>query len=161
MLTIIIKAASHDGVVPADRYALRDLCGLDHAPDLMAILSTEIFSEIKETPERIPYQEIIDHLNVATGRTGSKRFRVGSGVRRLVRGRWRDGYRLDDFIQVIDVKVKDWLDDPKWSKYLRPSTLFNVEKFDDYIGQVNQESIPVETESIEDRINREMGWTDE
>ena len=55
--------------------------------------------------------------------------------------RYREGYNLDDFKKVIDWKVKDWLNDPHWKKYLRPSTLFNATNFENYLEETRDEKI--------------------
>ncbi|WP_246025941.1 conserved phage C-terminal domain-containing protein [Peribacillus cavernae] len=52
----------------------------------------------------------------------------------LIRARYREGFILDDFKNVIDLKTVEWLNDPHWSKYLRPETLFGT-KFESYLNQ--------------------------
>ena len=84
-----------------------------------------------EKSTNIPYREIIDYLNSATG----KKFRPSSEKsRRLIRARWKEGYQKDDFFKVIDNKVAKWLNDPKFSDFLRPETLFST-KFESYINE--------------------------
>ena len=82
--------------------------------------------------ERIPYKEIIDYLNEQTGRRYSHKANKNQD---LIKARWNEGFRVDDFKQVIDTKVKDWSNDSKMNQYLRPVTLFS-NKFDDYLNQV-------------------------
>ena len=85
----------------------------------------------KET-DNIPYKEIIDYLNSKTG----KKYRDNVQKNRsLIKARWSEGYRLEDFKQVIDNMVKDW-SGTKYAKYLRPETLFGT-KFDGYLNQGN------------------------
>ena len=48
--------------------------------------------------------------------------------------RFKEGYTLEDFKQVIDIKTAEWKDSPEFSKYLRPETLFGS-KFDGYLNQ--------------------------
>ena len=75
--------------------------------------------------------EIIAYLNEKTG----KNYRVsGENVKKLIRGRLADGYTLEDFKTVIDVKCADWLGSD-YEKYLRPTTLFQSGKFDGYLNQ--------------------------
>ena len=45
-----------------------------------------------------------------------------------------EGYRLPDFLAVIDTMAAEWAGDPKMAKYLRPSTLFSP-KFEDYVNR--------------------------
>lgn len=82
--------------------------------------------------EQIPYKKIIDYLNEQTGRRYSHKAAKNQD---LVKARWNEGFRVDDFKQVIDTKVKDWGNDSKMNQYLRPVTLFS-NKFDDYLNQV-------------------------
>ena len=85
----------------------------------------------KET-DNIPYKEIIDYLNSKTG----KKYRDNVQKNRsLIKARWSEGYRLEEFKQVIDNMVKDW-SGTKYAKYLRPETLFGT-KFDGYLNQGN------------------------
>lgn len=78
----------------------------------------------------IPFDEIVYALNEAAG----TRYRSSSAkTRRLIHARWAEGYRLPDFLAVIDTMAAEWKDDPKMDKYLRPSTLFSP-KFEDYVN---------------------------
>lgn len=91
---------------------------------------TEITTET--TTENIPYAEIINYLNEAA----NKKYRSSTdGTKRLIKARWRDGFRLEDFKRVIDIKTNEWIDDSKMKKYLRPETLFNKQKFEGYLNQ--------------------------
>ena len=79
----------------------------------------------------IPYQEIVEYLNKRTG----KKFKYKSkATQRLIKARWNEGFKLDDFKKVIDNKCLDWLRDEKMSEYLRPATLFGT-KFESYFNQ--------------------------
>jgi len=83
--------------------------------------------------KKIPYTEIIHYLNEKTG----KNFKLGSiKTRELIHARYRDGFTLDDFNRVIDLKSADWQSDPVWNKFLRPETLFGT-KFESYLNQQN------------------------
>jgi len=53
----------------------------------------------------------------------------------LVRVRYNEGRTLEQFKQVIDTKVAQWLNDDKMFKYLRPSTLFNRTNFENYLNE--------------------------
>jgi uncharacterized phage protein (TIGR02220 family) len=41
---------------------------------------------------------------------------------------------VTDFQRVIDLKAAEWKDDPYWSQFLRPVTLFGP-KFESYLNQ--------------------------
>lgn len=82
--------------------------------------------------DHIQYKQIIDYLNEKAG----KHFRNVESNKKLIRARWHEGYRLDDFKKVIDNKVLDANDANSFftDKYLQPSTLFG-NKFDQYLNQ--------------------------
>ncbi|WP_318617100.1 conserved phage C-terminal domain-containing protein, partial [Sporosarcina sp. YIM B06819] len=75
---------------------------------------------------------VIDYLNDKT----TKQFNASSkATARLVTARLREGYSVFDCQKVIDTKAREWLDDPRWQKYLRPSTLFNATNFENYLEE--------------------------
>lgn len=84
----------------------------------------------KAEPKAI-HKEVIDYLNDKIG----ARYKASSDVsKRLIDARVKEGYKLDDFKQVIDNKVATWAQDQKMSKYLRPQTLFGT-KFESYLNE--------------------------
>lgn len=92
----------------------------------------------KEQPEQtttkkeedIPFSEIVGYLNEKAG----THYRAGtSKTKERIRARWREGFRLDDFKRVIDVKCAEWLG-TDFEKYLCPETLFGT-KFEKYANQ--------------------------
>lgn len=83
-----------------------------------------------EQKDKPPYREIVAYLNEKAG-TGYRA--TSEKTRRLINARWNEGYRLEDFIAVIDVKVSEWLGTEQ-AKYLRPETLFGT-KFEGYLQQ--------------------------
>ncbi|KVU10679.1 hypothetical protein WK62_05290 [Burkholderia ubonensis] len=74
--------------------------------------------------------EVIEYLNVKAGRNFEA---IESNTKFLI-ARMREGATVERLKAVIDAKVKEWLNDPKMSQYLRPATLFNAEKFGQYAG---------------------------
>ena len=88
----------------------------------------------------IIYSEVISYLNLKTG----KNFRTNAkDTIKYINARLDDGYSVEDFKRVIDNKTSEWINDNKFSKYLRPSTLFSA-KFDEYLNEcakVTQEEI--------------------
>lgn len=87
-----------------------------------------------KSDEVIPYSEIISYLNEKAGRS----FRNTDANKRLIKARWKEGYKLEDFQKVIDNKVLDWtgktINGQPAEKYLQPSTLFGT-KFDNYLNE--------------------------
>ena len=55
--------------------------------------------------------------------------------------RIREGFKEEDFLKVIDIKTKEWKDNPDMSKYLRPETLFGT-KFESYLQQEVKQDQP-------------------
>lgn len=81
--------------------------------------------------EQIPYKKIIDYLN----EKAQKKYKHTSGAnQKLIKARWNEGYRLDDFKHVIDTKTAQWLMNDAMNQYLRPATLFS-NKFDSYLNE--------------------------
>lgn len=75
--------------------------------------------------------EIIDYLNLKS----NKKYRYSSrNTIKHIKARLEEGYTIDDFKTVIDVKVKDWLNDEKMNEYLCPDTLFGG-KFEKYLNK--------------------------
>lgn len=72
-------------------------------------------------------------INYLNSLTGSKFKPSGTSID-LIKARLNEGYTFDDIKRVIDLKVKEWLGTPM-DQYLRPSTLFNRTKFQNYAGQ--------------------------
>lgn len=89
-------------------------------------------SRNKKAMSSIPYREVINHLNKVCDRE----FKWQSeATRRLIRARWQEGYRLDDFKRVIDTMYSEW-HNTNFEKYLRPETLFRASKFESYLNRV-------------------------
>lgn len=79
---------------------------------------------------KIPYEEIINDLNQKTG----KHFRVTDDTRKLIRARWNEGFRFEDFQAVHSNMSAKWLHNPEMEQYLRPSTLYRASKFEGYLN---------------------------
>lgn len=75
---------------------------------------------------------IIDYLNESIG---AKYKYTTKETIKDIKARFKEGYELDDFYDVIDKKVKEWLN-TDMQQYLRPSTLFG-NKFENYLNQKN------------------------
>lgn len=120
--------AQDDAQARAGAYADADA---DAHADASSCGNAEVEDEVEyiENP-LIPFSEIVNALNDAAG----TRYRVSSAkTRSLIHARWAEGYRLPDFLAVIDTMAAEWKGDPKMAKYLRPSTLFSP-KFEDYVN---------------------------
>lgn len=76
------------------------------------------------------YEEIIQFLNSSTG----KNYKNNSVInRKFITARLNDGFTVDDFKKVIQVKSINWLGG-KMEQFLRPETLFS-NKFESYLNE--------------------------
>lgn len=71
---------------------------------------------------------------VYLNQVANKRYKFVDKTKKFLLARFNEGYTLEDFKQVIDIKTAEWKDSPEFSKYLRPETLFGS-KFDGYLNQ--------------------------
>jgi len=78
----------------------------------------------------VPYKRIVDYLNEKADR---KYKHSTAKTKSLIKARWEEGFKLEDFKKVINNKVNEWID-TDMSKYLRPETLFGT-KFEGYLNQ--------------------------
>ena len=112
-----------------------------------------------KSDEVIPYSEIISYLNEKTGRG----FKNVDANKRLIKARWKEGYKLEDFQKVIDNKVLDWtgktINGQPAEKYLQPSTLFGT-KFDNYLNEkpVNKGQGVFADPNAKFDVNDRGGW---
>lgn len=75
--------------------------------------------------------EIVNYLNEILGsnyRPNSKK------TKDLIHARLSEGFTVEDFKTVIHKKAKQWQNDPKMIKFLRPETLFGS-KFEGYLNE--------------------------
>ena len=76
------------------------------------------------------YTPVIDYLN----QKANKNFKpTTKKTQSLINARIKEGFTLDDFKKVIDIKCNQWLG-TEMEKYLRPETLFGT-KFEGYLNE--------------------------
>ena len=114
-----VEGVEGEGVLGGRQLNKERLTGSSSSSEVSPSTEEEIMSRSANEP---PYKEIIAYLNAKTG----KRFRDVESTRKLIRARFKEGYTLEDFKHVVDIKCSQWLRDPKMSKYLQPSTLFGT-----------------------------------
>jgi len=93
---------------------------------------------------KIPFKEIIDDLNAVAGTN----YKNVEEWKKLIRARWNEGNRLEDFKTVHRNKFKD-AKDPNHRfemRFVRPETLY-LDKFDGYLNQRDESN--QETEASE------------
>jgi len=89
-------------------------------------------------------EEILDYLN----QKANKSFKATTEkTKSLINARMNEGFTVEDFKTVIDIKCNEWLGSEKMEIYLRPETLFGT-KFEGYLNQEggrphgNNEDVP-------------------
>lgn len=91
----------------------------------------EVEGDKKKSILLIPYEEIISDLN----EKAEKNYKhTTKDIQMLIRGRWEEGFVLEDFQKVHDNMCLKWKNDPKMNQYLRPSTLYQQGKFQGYLN---------------------------
>jgi len=76
------------------------------------------------------YKYIVEYLNQKC----NKKFRhTTKATQRLIDARLNEGFTIEDFKKVIDIKYSQWLG-TDMEKYLRPETLFGT-KFESYLNE--------------------------
>lgn len=98
--------------------------------------------------------DVLQYLNLKAGRN----FRVVDANVKFISSLLKDGFKKQDLMMVVDDRVKAWLG-TKQAEYLRPATLFNKTKFNQYFGNLgasyeNSSGIDREMSSV-DKANRE------
>ena len=92
--------------------------------------ATDIEEDKDKEKDKELYSSIVAYLNEKAG----TKFRASSDrTQSLIRARLADGFTLDDFKTVIDKKCADWMD-TDYQQYLRPITLFDKTKFENYLN---------------------------
>ena len=131
-----------DSIVTKCNFPLEQNVTMDS--DKMEQSLTENTTE--NTTERIPYVEIVTYLNDVANKNYKSTTRK---TKDLIKARWNEGFRLDDFKKVIDIKTREWKNDNHMNQYLRPETLFGT-KFESYLNQdtVKQSNKAIDWEAL-------------
>ena len=88
-------------------------------------------SKGKLSKGNVLYKQIITYLNDKA----DKNFKPNTKATiDKIKARINEGYTLEDFKKVIDIKTTKWKSDPKMNEFLRPETLFG-NKFDGYLNE--------------------------
>ena len=98
----------------------------------------ETLSRCNAVTLRANAQNLLAFLNEKTGRKFRAKETTGKDSINLtlILTRLKSGATPQDCRAIIARKVRDWGADPKMRAYLRPSTLFGKEKFEQYLGEV-------------------------
>ncbi len=102
------------------------------------------------------HKQVIEYLNDKT----NKKFTIkNKQTIRFINARLKEGFNIDDFKKVIDVKSEKWLNS-SMEDYLRPQTLFSA-KMEGYLNEKNNKKKPNErfqkTQSAVDKA-KQVDW---
>ncbi len=106
----------------------------NHQQDLCRDESRRINPEVakKKKELREDAKKVIEFLNEKTGRN----YRPVETNLKLIEARLKSGATMQDCKCVIARKARIWASDEKMEPYLRPATLFNATKFEQYLGEL-------------------------
>ena len=107
-----------------------------------SLQSNDDVTDNETTSHNEEIKEIVAYLNE---RTGSKYRASTEATKRHINARFNEGFTVDDFKIVIDIKTNEWLGDAKMKKFLRPQTLFGT-NFESYLNQ----QTPSKKEKVEE-----------
>lgn len=97
-------------------------------------LSEKAVDQIKKgNPKNYKVRFPIAYLNQVT----EKNFQFVEKNTKLISSRLLEGYELEDFKTVVDIKFDEWKG-TEMAKYIRPETLFGT-KFDGYLNQITRQ----------------------
>lgn len=128
-----------DDSIGKDRLG-KDRVGKDSIDD--SLQSNDDVTDNETTSHNDGIKEIVAYLNE---RTGSKYRASTDATKRHINARLNEGFTVDDFKIVIDIKADEWLGDAKMKKFLRPQTLFGT-NFESYLNQ----QTPSKKEKVEE-----------
>ena len=83
---------------------------------------------------RAESREVLDYLNRATGRA----YRSVDSNLNLITARLKSGVTAVRMKEVVLHKSDQWKGDQKMDEFLRPATLFNATKFEQYLGEIGE-----------------------
>lgn len=102
------------------------------------------FAKKEKAPKQAPQyldqlNRVLSHLTAKTNNT----YRIPKqnssieryGPYKLIKRVLKEGFSVEDMKNVIDVKFSEWGNDNKMRKFLRPLTLFNINKFENYLNE--------------------------
>ncbi|GAB2912218.1 conserved phage C-terminal domain-containing protein [Paralcaligenes ginsengisoli] len=118
---------------PCEAQPLPEQAGL--IPDSLNLIPDSLKTTLSGNPDEslnTQAKEVLEYLNTKSGRN----YRMVEANMDLVVARLKAGATVSDCKAVIDAKTTQWASDKKMQEYLRPTTLFNRTKFEQYLGQL-------------------------
>ena len=102
----------------------------------------ESSEKLEISPDQI--DEVLNYFNSACG----KRCELTTETYRKLIGDRLKRYSVDDCKRVVDIKYNEWKNNQKMKRFIRPLTLFNKSKFEEYVNQEPVLSIEQELKGI-------------
>lgn len=126
----VIKSSNSKVFSSMSRYSKKSDFDNTHDAQKEAKFVTNKKESLNKFNKKNIQQSIINMLNKKTG----KNFKINSPTSiKLINERLKEGYVLEDFYKVIEVKVAKWKD-TIMEMYIRPETLFS-HKFESYVNE--------------------------
>ena len=107
-------------------------------PSISAPVNPPAVPEAPPKPEKTPPVDCITIFVELNDLTGSKFRPEGASLAMLVQRLAQPDVSCDGVLQMVRRQVKLWKDDPKMREFLRPTTLFNNTKFNEYYAAREQ-----------------------
>jgi len=140
----LFKAIEFDSYYEIDFPKISEIIGKDYKYDRRkrVVKSEKPTLDKKRIEEKRVYSpadtltlEVVEHLNKKRKSNFKANTRITSS---LISARKNEGFKLEDFIKVINSKCSEWLG-TDMEKFLRPETLFGS-KFEGYLQGMNTTS---------------------
>ena len=88
------------------------------------------------TTKQYTVTKILDYFNQVNG----TRYKTNTkSNRQAISARLEENFTFEDFVTVIEYIHDKWSNDPKMSKYNRPSTIFRPSKFESYLMEAEKQ----------------------
>lgn len=153
----LVRVYSHDGkeILELDKFGQRvraektkfplpsDIRPSDdsHPPDI-GMTSAHVVVDVdvddrkalSGKPDLDEAREILEYLN----RNAGKAYRPVESNLKLIVARLKSGVTPLQLREVVFAKCQQWGKDEKMVEYLRPATLFNATKFEQYLGEMSR-----------------------
>ena len=124
-----------------------------------------VATEVKEPKATRKNVELIGQIILYLNQKTNKNYSIeAKEAQKCIHARIAEGYSLQDFKKVIDIKVSKWLNTPQ-EDYLRPITLFGT-KFNSYLNerpqneQITNQSNIARTIAVANKVASELSGMD-
>ncbi|MCM1286639.1 MAG: conserved phage C-terminal domain-containing protein, partial [Bacteroides sp.] len=85
---------------------------------------------------KVRQEEVNEIIGYFNERLGKRLNPTNKKYITLIQNLFNEGYGVEDFKKVIDNKIADWKDSKEMASNLKPTTLFRVSHFDEYLNCV-------------------------